>query len=228
MQRSKSHNAPARTPSDNVSQRVGNNNNLNNNATSVMNSNNANGSTIVNTESQQLKGLEWVLGLSIKVKTLNDDDNNSGNPPKYDFRILKISFLRDVVQLPNRKPSIDGNSNTATNSTSTNSTSTNGQNTSASVFSTAVPLVGYVQTDRLQSRELQSVKETQSALARIGVGVTQEAQDIFDALSKTLPCRWSKDSIVVLDEVIIGPPYDIENCKANSGASGSLARVKKV
>ncbi|CAJ0874080.1 22087_t:CDS:2, partial [Entrophospora sp. SA101] len=80
----------------------------------------------------------------------------------------------------------------------------------------------------IQTRDLQAYKETRLALARIGVGVTQEAQDIFDALSKTLPCRWADEKIVVLDEVIINPPYDLENCKASSSASGSLARVRKV
>lgn len=43
-----------------------------------------------------------------------------------------------------------------------------------------------------------------------------------------LPCRWAKDSIVVMDEVIIAPPYEPENCKANASASYTLARVKKV
>ncbi|CAG8821582.1 7318_t:CDS:2, partial [Racocetra persica] len=106
---------------------------------------------------------------------------NSSGSQKYDFRILKINFLKDVIQLPNRKSSAD-------------------------------------------AKELQSVKDTQVALAKIGVGVTQEAQDIFDAMSKT----WHKESIIVLDEVIINPPYDIENCKANIGSAELLARVRKV
>ncbi|RHZ87990.1 hypothetical protein Glove_26g177 [Diversispora epigaea] len=161
---------------------------------------------------------------------------NSGHHQKYDFRILKINFLKEVFQLPNHKSSIDINANiTNSNSTNLNNSSIpnntptmNGQSTNNSIFSTIYPSVGYVQMDRLHSKELLSVKDTQAALARIGVGVTQEAQEIFDALSKTLPCRWHKESIVVLDEVIISSPYDIENCKANSSSSGSLARVKKV
>jgi len=198
--------------------------------------------------------LEWALGLSIRVKTLTDDEHegqiyaydpktncvvlqtpsasttpNSSGSQKYDFRILKISFLKEVIQIPNRKSSIDINSNstTVTNSTANNS-SANGPNTNNGIFSTFVPSVGYVPLDRIQTREIHAVKETQAALARIGVGVTQKAQDIFDALSKTLPCRWAKESIVVLDEVMINPPYDIDDCKANQSASGSLARVKKV
>ncbi|CAG8555378.1 456_t:CDS:2 [Paraglomus occultum] len=92
----------------------------------------------------------------------------------------------------------------------------------------AFPRIGYVQLDKLQQRGIQAYKDTQCQLARIGDGVTQEAQEIFDALSKTLPCRWAKDTIVVLDEVAITPPYNVENCRANSNAAGSLERVKKV
>ncbi|CAG8644243.1 12807_t:CDS:2 [Funneliformis caledonium] len=241
MQRTKPH-TPVRTPSDNVSQRVGNANNQNSNSNAVTATSN-NVSNVDLRESQQQKGLEWALGLTIRVKTVTDDEyegqiyaydpktnctpsastpSDSGVSQKYDFRILKISFLKEAVQLPNRKSSID------TNVTNLNSSATNGQSANNSIFSTFVPSVGFVPMDRIQTREIQAVKETQAALARIGVGVTQEAQDIFDALSKTLPCRWSKETIIVLDEVIINPPYDIDNCKANQSATGSLARVRKV
>lgn len=57
----------------------------------------------------------------------------------------------------------------------------------------------------------------------------KEAQDIFDALARTLPTRWDGTSIIVLDAVIISSPYKPDDCRGGSGApSGTLARVKKV
>ncbi|OBZ81577.1 Protein LSM12 B [Choanephora cucurbitarum] len=82
--------------------------------------------------------------------------------------------------------------------------------------------------DRLKHREIETTKEFKNNIAKMGVGVTKEAQDIFNALSKTLPCRWSKDTIVVMDEILISPPYGVEDCKANATSAPLLARVKKV
>ena len=69
----------------------------------------------------------------------------------------------------------------------------------------------------------------EAAGARVGVGVTKEAQSIFDALSKTMPCTWVDKTIIVMDVVWVQPPYTIESCAAKSeGNKSALERVQKV
>ncbi|KAJ1027482.1 hypothetical protein NDA18_003488 [Ustilago nuda] len=60
-----------------------------------------------------------------------------------------------------------------------------------------------------QSREADALKQSLSKVARTGKDVSQLGQQIFDALSKTLPCRWHESHIIVMEEVVIsGPGYD--------------------
>ncbi|KAF9429436.1 hypothetical protein BGZ76_001291 [Entomortierella beljakovae] len=193
--------------------------------------------------------IDWIIGTNVKVVTQTDEvfegqvyaydvimncicvskpassasasanyyspslGNSNAPRSKFDFRILKINHIKDVTPLPT-----ENNKNNAISAA----------NNASSPYATALPAVGFVQLDKLQQREQQAVRETQVAAARIGVGVTDVAQEIFDALSKTLPCRWAKEQIVVMDEVVISPPYEPENCKANPSASYLLARIKKV
>lgn len=45
------------------------------------------------------------------------------------------------------------------------------------------------------------MQDAQVEASKLGVGVTPAGQQLFDTLSKTLPCRWRGTSIVVLNEV---------------------------
>lgn len=65
-------------------------------------------------------------------------------------------------------------------------------------------------------------------IGRIGVGVSHEAQMIFDALSKTMECAWADQTIRVLQgtDVTIAPPYVSASCSGTNSAA--LARVRKV
>mmetsp|Transcript_46281 Transcript_46281/g.119302 ORF Transcript_46281/g.119302 Transcript_46281/m.119302 type:complete len:181 (+) Transcript_46281:153-695(+) len=63
----------------------------------------------------------------------------------------------------------------------------------------------------------------------IGQDVSHEAQILFDALAKTYPCAWQGQSILVLGEVKVNPPYTSECVTALPSASESaIAQVKKV
>ncbi|KAF9121191.1 hypothetical protein BGW39_010777 [Mortierella sp. 14UC] len=177
------------------------------------------------------------LGNNSTSNNSNNNNGNAGSRVKYDIRILKINYIKDVTPMPSSEA---GN---ATSTTTTTSAAHNGQSSSiqpssqsassednitSNIYSTVLPAVGYVQLDKIQQREQQAIREAQAAAARIGVGVTTFGQEIFNALHKTLPCRWHDNQIIVMDEVIISPPYDPDHCRAGASSTSVLARVKKV
>lgn len=47
----------------------------------------------------------------------------------------------------------------------------------------------------------------QAEAAKTGIGVSTEAQQVFDALSKTMPCHWRQQSIIILNEVMLPWAY---------------------
>ena len=65
--------------------------------------------------------------------------------------------------------------------------------------------------------------------SRRGKGVSKEAQEIFDALSRTLPAQWDGENIIVLGQVLIAKPYRVEDCKAGKEVQVQMVqRIKKV
>lgn len=77
----------------------------------------------------------------------------------------------------------------------------------------------------LEERIRKADEQSRSYKASIGVAVTQEAQEIFDSLSKTMPCSWSANQIVCY-RVRISPPYTTKDC--DGPEPGELERVRKV
>ncbi|RLL96802.1 hypothetical protein CFD26_103801 [Aspergillus turcosus] len=96
-------------------------------------------------------------------------------------------------------------------------------------FSDAVPPVHALDIRALRAREASAISKLQESEARRGKGVTREAQEIFDAFSRTMPARWDGANIVVADAVTISPPYHVDDCRSIvAGDTAALTRVRKV
>ena len=82
---------------------------------------------------------------------------------------------------------------------------------------------------RALARETAATQEARQQAMRVGVGVTKAAQEIFDSLSKTMPCVWEDKDIIILGEVVVAAPdYSVESCKCRTGDQAALERVRKV
>lgn len=96
-------------------------------------------------------------------------------------------------------------------------------------FTDAEPALHALDLRALKAREVSAVRKLQDREAKRGKGVTREAQEVFDAISRTMPVRWDGQQIVVSDSVAIEAPYRVENCQPlHAGNTAALARVRKV
>eukprot|EP00743_Colponemidia_sp_Colp-15_P001916 GILK01002086.1.p1 GENE.GILK01002086.1~~GILK01002086.1.p1 ORF type:complete len:207 (-),score=28.51 GILK01002086.1:130-750(-) len=76
-------------------------------------------------------------------------------------------------------------------------------------------------------REEKALASTRAQSARLGVGVSAEAQQIFDAIAKTYSdIEWDGTSILILGEVRVNPPYTADSCIGENKVA--VERVKKV
>jgi len=99
----------------------------------------------------------------------------------------------------------------------------------------AVPLP-HVSRKALDERERRALKIAEESFSHINQKASPEGQKIFDKLLKA--CNevvWREQSILVLNQIRVDPPYAIENCTllgssgGNKGLNeGSLDRVKKI
>ncbi|XP_024001810.1 protein LSM12 homolog A-like, partial [Salvelinus sp. IW2-2015] len=61
----------------------------------------------------------------------------------------------------------------------------------------------------------------------ISAGVSVEGQQLFQTIHKTIKdCKWQEKNIMVMDDVVISPPYQVENCKGKEGSA--LSHVRKI
>jgi len=125
--------------------------------------------------------------------------NQTPSSGSWNARIINASFIKEVLSA--ERPS------------------------SSDSTSLSLPVVDL---DRCEKREKRSLEDAQKRAELIGIGVTREAQSVFEALAKTMPCKWDETKIIVLGEVTIESPYLVQNCSAAPGSESTLDRVKKV
>lgn len=136
------------------------------------------------------KSLDSIVGKAIKIKTAS---NEQVEGLVYTFDRITNCIVIDSS--PQTSP-------TSSTTTTTSTTTTQNRNLSFRIIKIShikeiislgdginnkkdyLP-INQVQVDRLKNRESEALKGFQSQVSKIGVGVTKEGQDIFNALSKT-------------------------------------------
>ena len=84
-----------------------------------------------------------------------------------------------------------------------------------------------VDMGKVAQREREAHAKAARARQRIGDGVSVEAQELFDALSKTAVCRWHGKTIILEAlEVQVRPPYSPADVVGQTEAA--VNRVKKM
>ncbi|ODQ66915.1 hypothetical protein NADFUDRAFT_40100 [Nadsonia fulvescens var. elongata DSM 6958] len=176
--------------------------------------------------------LEWAIGLKVELTTILDTvitgvvyaydpitstvtvvEGNGEIDKPVNLRVIKPAFIRHVNVFGQSERKL-----TAAGSTSTR----------VGFEETAYP-IGPISLTRLAEKESAVLKEEQKKQSTRGpTGVSTEGQEIFNIVHKTLPTRWYEQSIIVMDEVRIDPPYQLTNCLADNSASSALALVKKI
>lgn len=147
--------------------------------------------------------------------------------PRYDYCVLSANAIKEFKVLSPPQPMSPNTSTTSTTNTTVGSEGSNGNTRSTSQLPhITIKPISALNMDKVQVRERNAVRALEKQLSSIGIGVTAEAQDIFNALSKTYPCHWDKKNIVVMDEVVITPPYKPVNCSGSN--EGALERLKIV
>ena len=153
-----------------------------------------------------------LIGSEVSIKTTHGDEIK-GEVFHYDTKSNSIT-LKEKAEKPKKTFRVV-NINFIGDITKINSSST--------PVNFDLPLVNM---DKVKLFEQKSLKTAAQQATKIGVGVSKEAQQLFDALSKTYRCAWKGKNILMIDtEIQIHPPYNEESCH---GPATAVARVKRV
>jgi small nuclear ribonucleoprotein (snRNP)-like protein len=158
--------------------------------------------TLLNVFNETIEGQLYAYDPQMDMLVLYESGDQHESSKRKTFRIVNIKHCRSISIASHKQASSKRNS--------------------AVPFSSATQLPG-VNLDKLREREANALIERRQ---KLGTGVSHVAQQIFDSLSKTLPCKWNGNEILVLESIKIAPPYTLDSVTGTD--SSSCERVKKV
>ncbi|KAK3529226.1 hypothetical protein QTP70_021926 [Hemibagrus guttatus] len=89
------------------------------------------------------------------------------------------------------------------------------------------PPLASLNVSKLANRARTEKEDKLSQAYAISAGVSVEGQQLFQTIHKTIKdCKWQEKNIIVMDDVIISPPYQVENCKGKEGSA--LSHIRKI
>lgn len=94
---------------------------------------------------------------------------------------------------------------------------------------TSPPPMQYLNLQRISRRLELNVDEKMRMVNAMASGVSSEGRQLFLAISKTYAeIAWQGENIIVLNQVIITPPYRPENCKSMKSDDQAVIRIRKI
>jgi hypothetical protein len=128
--------------------------------------------------SQEVSGTVFTFDEATDCLVIKEPGTHGG---VHNVRVLRASAVRSVADV--KPPPQPSSSSSAAADAARSSPS------EALARSVLGPLP-CVDLARAKEREARALRQAQADLAKVGVGVTREAQALFDALAKTMPCEW--------------------------------------
>jgi len=74
---------------------------------------------------------------------------------------------------------------------------------------------------------MQAQIEAEKALALVNIAVSSEVQTLFEKIARIYPCKWEGVNMIILDDIVIEPPYDKVVVRPNAVAKMDIGLVSK-
>ncbi|XP_075436480.1 protein LSM12 isoform X1 [Ascaphus truei] len=138
--------------------------------------------------------------------------SSSGKPNHADILLLNLQYVSDVEVLNDRTQTPPPLASLNINKLANRAPSLT---------------LEYRPSPQLASRARLEKEEKMSQAYAISAGVSLDGQQLFQTIHKTMKdCKWQEKNIVVMEDVVISPPYQVDNCKGKEGSA--LSHVRKI